>query len=495
MTSTILTKVKSVTPAGWFNLTMLAIFTILLGIFLSVMPKCTDDYWFMSELSGWYHSQDIPDASDGGNIFKAGIPWDDIIYTIQLHWIYDNSRLSNMLVMPALLLPKWLGSLFVLICWLWAVKLSFKLANIQLSSPLISVGVVMWLLFIPWYNQMGSLVFQFNYILPTAVSLTLITFLKINKEPAPDTGNSIIKKKKLLQILGGGVLGLISGWFHEGFSLPILIGILTLMAIDKGYRNPKYYSAVIGLIIGLLIIFLAKGLLVRLGVFKEISHSFLQSIPYLIVQNIPYYIFLILIFIVNAKGNLIKFLRTHKLVLFGVISGFIPMVITLRTFNEGRVTWWTQVISIICILYLCRLRWSRYWDKYTGKLLIWFVPCLLFSLIHFTVADYYVIKINRYYKKGIRDYIANPDKTVFGDVVTSDDLPLICVRMPDIVSDYYFNLMGKFLSAWSGKSDFAVIPLQLRNASQNSGKSLEGNLNARIIDNKIGESLRNYPCH
>lgn len=63
----------------WNGLWLL-LFFIGTGIFFIGMPKYCDDYWYMFHLQPWFESQGI-DVPSGGDIFRFGIPWEDIYQT------------------------------------------------------------------------------------------------------------------------------------------------------------------------------------------------------------------------------------------------------------------------------------------------------------------------------------------------------------------------------------------------------------------------------
>lgn len=145
------------------------------GVFFIGMPKYTDDYWYMMHLRPWFESQDIIYPEDGGNILRGGIPFREIWATWSEHYGNDNIRFGNLLAPILLIFPKWIGSGFTLVCLGIAVIGGFVLADINWrKSPFVPIGLCMWMFLLPWYDGMGSLVFQLNYAFTPAV---IIVFL------------------------------------------------------------------------------------------------------------------------------------------------------------------------------------------------------------------------------------------------------------------------------------------------------------------------------
>lgn len=454
---------------NWNGL-ILIIFIVLIGIFLIGMPKYADDYWHAVPLVEWFYKQNIADINNGGDIIKYGFPSEEITQAIIERWNSDNVRLGNTLAIVFMIFPKWLGSGLALLVWIYIMFQSFILADIKFNkSALVGLGILLWGWFMPWQNSMGAIMFQFNYILATGISLWFIYL--------------IFRKKNALLLF---LVGIIVGWWHEGFSIPIAIGLLGLILLYKNNRNSTYYWGFIGVIVGILIIALMPSTTTRVDNFFNLSYyGLISKAGYAFANNILYY-FLILIFIYLQFTKHKSLINSDRLVAFCIISGFIPILISLVTYTEARVTWWTQIVSIIAVLKVFKQILPNYWNKYKFSNLWWIFPCLILLFIHLSLADAAVIRMKNAQAQSIQDYIMNPDKTVFTDMVLSIDQPALALRMPDVM--FYTErhlLVGKYLERWSGKDNFAMIPKELEFVDGNKGRILDGNIKAREFAGRI----------
>lgn len=467
------------------NYPLLFFFIVLIGIFLIFMPKYMDDYWFMINLNDWFYKQNIPDITMGGNIFKEGIPWKQIFETWEFRWSHDNGRLGNIIATILLLCPKWVGSSICLCAWIWCMQLSFELTNIKIAnSPLVSAAIILWTLLLPWSNHMGVMVFQFNYLIPSALSLYLIKYLNLLSISNPKIKRNRKDPKRYLYVFWAFFLGLIVGWWHEGFSIPVAFTILIFYFFFKQDRNIFIIFSLIGLFIGILILVIAPGTKLRAAYNDDVEIGFLMKASRIIIYNVGYYLYLFVLLMTTAKIKIRNLFR-DKTVLFCLISGIFPILMATQFISEARVTWWTQVISIIGILYTLNKYWGKYWRVYRINNLFLIIPALIFIYAHLIISDIYVIHINKVTKEGIQSYITNPEKSNFGDVVTAYDLPMITLRMPDVAYSGDLNHSANFFEKWTGKKTFNIIPQDLRYIDSQSGRPLEGNLNARVKNNLV----------
>ena len=58
-----------------WNAVWIALFVAGFGFFFIGMPKYYDDYMYMVHLRPWFASQGIDFPENGGDVFRAGIPW------------------------------------------------------------------------------------------------------------------------------------------------------------------------------------------------------------------------------------------------------------------------------------------------------------------------------------------------------------------------------------------------------------------------------------
>lgn len=92
----------------------ISLFAIGMGIFLIGMPKYLDDLWFLCSFGDWFRGNGVDYPTNDINLFSTEFPWKEIQETWRDHYMYDNARLGNIIVVLFLLLPKWIGSLICL---------------------------------------------------------------------------------------------------------------------------------------------------------------------------------------------------------------------------------------------------------------------------------------------------------------------------------------------------------------------------------------------
>lgn len=507
-------KLNNISISGWFNIAVLTIFIILLGIFFCGMPKYYDDYSYQQTLAPWYVSQGIYDITEGGDILNYGIPWDSIYEMWHGRAMVDNVRLGNILIVLLLMLPKWLGGLISLSAWVIAMILSFKLAGVEIkSSALVSLAIIIWGIFLPWQSAMAVLDFQFNYILPTALSLILIYKFRACLSPSLQRSKKVNTVRYPDFIAGAGYLflGIIIGWWHEGFSIPVAAGLIFLCAAYRNFRNYKIYCSILGLVVGIVVLALAPGTAVRLHAYHStIISKFINTFAF----NLPYFFFIAFVWLAARKSGF-RQIRQNKLLMFCMISGLIPILMGFATFVQARVTWFTQILSVIGIMYLFQEYLTSFWKSYNLRNLLLILPFLILVLGRFAVADIYVFKARKVFSQSIDRYIKNPDKTIFSDVKTGRDFPMITGNLPDILFPVTMVEVAHFLGHKTGVENFAVIPDELQYVKRNSGmivspqgvRLYRGRLflpaehtnlkNYKIIDVKVdyGLGVRNVPAY
>lgn len=438
---------------------ILIFFSILIGIFLMAMPKYHDDYSYLQTLTDWFHDQDIPDATEGGDIFRAGFPLRGIADSWELRWNYDNTRLGNMLGVVMLLFPKWLGSLLSLIAWVFSMVASFTIAGVKIrNSALVSLGIILWGVFVPWNSHNGCLIFQYNYILSTGVTLGLLLLLGSGRGKAAVCF----------------IYGMVVGAWHEAFSIPVLVGLGVSAVCFTTCRRQRIYWAMAGLAIGIAVLASAPGTAIRI---TGIPTKFAPQKINLLLFNLPYFLFLVLTFYKGIRNGWKEVLE--KLIVFCLASGAIPIMMSCVTVLEARVTWWSQIVAVIGILTLLAEYNRSYWDRYRLGNLIWLCPCLLTVFIRFAVADVYAVRFHRLMSGAISSYRANPGVPVFTDVKPVDNLPFVAFKLPEVIIWGEMREQVRFLSAWSGERDFKILPSELRNVTGASGRQLEGDAGVR----------------
>lgn len=454
-----------------WNTLWISLFFIGIGIFLLGTPKTIDDFWFQQSLSGWYESQGMIVPEESTDIRNYGFPFEEIVATWKFRITSDNARLGNILVTPLLVFPKWIGMSAVYISFILSFFLSLRTASVDWRrSLLVSPAIFIWTFIFPWRDGMTSLVFAFNYVMPAGLSVWLCY---------------LILKKRAASNIGVLILAFLVGWWHEAFAGSLICGLIATAILYKGYRNRLTYTALAGLIAGLLLIVLPSSFGHRIGVTVS-RDSLFNNLFNCMIINFTYIIFIIMCIWWSFRRK-----RSVKdpVVIFMLFSGSVSVFLMLLTYTQSRITTWTTCASLIGILIL--LKDYRTPRSRTANIIknIATATLLALSLIHLTFVDYYSIKIYNSFFNGVHEYNENPQKQLFGKVYSPDKLPMILLNLPDhlIYNTTCHLIFTSYESSHQHipEHPFYIIPEELKYTTRESGTPLKGDLNARMYNGRI----------
>lgn len=457
-------------PCYW-NILWLFLYFAGIGFFLIFTPKYNDDHWFLSEMGDWFLNRDVFYITDGVNPFEKGMPWQEIIETIHYHYACDNARIGNMVVMPFLIMPKWIGSSICCLAWIYAVLQCLALAKIDYKkSPLLPIAIGLWYFGVPWQNHMGGLVFQFNYLIPSAIGIYIVRKL-----------NTWTAKKSRLQCLEIFLLSVILGAWHEGFALPIIAGIVMVMICYKQSRNRLYCIAFAGMLAGVSLIVLAPSFSVRTGQLNLYYMASLWDMVKRFGKITLYYHSLILVLIFleivlyRVRGSIV--FRNNRLLLFITASAIASIFVSFATTGSERSGWWCDLIVPVGILISLReVGWPGKKYSLIGITVCVVIGCLsIFSLL---LTDYYTVRNVRECRKVISECIKTNKFQVYNDWFVRFDAPLA-----------WFTKIDRYLRGWqyllppcshnkygiiNNTGYINIVPESLRDITVDSGTELVG---------------------
>ncbi len=81
------------------NSVMIRIITLMFAVCFISMPMAFDDYWYSSYIFDYKEK------------LRSGFPLREIFETWKYHWQADNGRLANVIFVPFLTIPRWVGAL------------------------------------------------------------------------------------------------------------------------------------------------------------------------------------------------------------------------------------------------------------------------------------------------------------------------------------------------------------------------------------------------
>lgn len=453
------------------NFIWIMLFMLLLGGFLIGMPKYLDDHIYLIKFSDWFFKQGIYNPEGGGNFIMGGFPWEEIKETWRARYAYDNVRFGNIIVVFFLLLPKWIGSGIAWLCCIWIFIAGMRLARIDIyRSALVALGLFLFGVCMPWRQHMGSMDYQFNYIVPTALQFLLLLQL-LQKE------NHSNQWKKWTGVF---LTGFLSGGWQEALSIPVVCGLVFISLMHKECRRSVTYWGIGGVILGILWIIAAPGQWVRVS-HTEIAVSSKLSFEYAIrtlVSTWMFWVFagLMILQIIGRRKDSKRIKRIFRDVRlqFMLVSGFVSVGIVVFTYADARVGWWATVCGIFGVLYLLRKYHHSYWRSYTSRNILAASIFLILAFSHRIIVDYDVVRIRRSFLDSIEAYNAHPDEPVFvemgersiGTIFGNISADEIFIFGTWGATDYYGNRYRRKYNA---------IPKALENITSATARKIPGN--------------------
>ncbi|MDE6381337.1 MAG: DUF2029 domain-containing protein [Muribaculaceae bacterium] len=451
-----------------FNLVLWVLTVTGMGVFLIGMPKYCDDWWYMERLRGWFESQGVWYPTDGGDILSAGIPWPDIAGVWKDHIMTDNSRLCNILVVPFLLLPKWVGSTLALAAWVYAMWGSFRLAGADWRrSPLVPAAFALWSFLLPWREQAGALDYQFNYVLTSALAVSFLLLLR--------RGDS-------RRVWPCAVCGLLLGAWQEAFAAPIFCALIALVLFCRECRTRRYMWAVAGLGVGLLWLAAAPGLRVRIGGEVLTARFSFYRAALMFLQHPAFCLMTVMAVIALCREGWRKLVSDRFLLLL-LISAAVPLVMAFASNAMRRTGWWSDMASVIGIMMLVRILWGARCDRYSAGSAVAGLLLSVLTVAHLLYVDIYTVRISRQMRELLAQWHADPERQLFADITDETRSPAICFFMPDFtLFTYNWNVISanNYYSGHKGTMGFRVIPDTLRDIRAGEGEPVAGDSGIRL---------------
>ena len=464
-----------------WNMLWFVLFGVGIGLFLVYSPKNVDDYWFMNHLQGWFAGQGVLYPENGGNVFKYGIPFQQIFEIWKEHWLNDNIRLGNLIAPFMLLGPKWLCSGLMLIVLLVWVYMLGKFVGLDLKrSALVGVGLSLIVFVLPWREQFGCFVFQINYIGGTFWGVLIIKELFRN--------DASCNALSLMQLF---VLGFVTFWWQEAIGIPVGVGIGMLMLCRRRFRNLRTLAILIGLIIGTVTILIAPGMQRRMHASLNLNHL-LPTMSDILYIWLPGFGVIAFGVIAGIKNGFRK-VWTHPKVAFGVSSALASVAVMKLTGNYFRISWWYDVMVCVYAVYFLRIAFPRFWCRYKVRNCIVVCPLLFLSYLHLGSVGYVLAEVRKEMESNFYYGIRYPGRNRFVKYAYISDLPLLSGYLPfrypyeeyydiPLIWWYYglpYHTYFNYAEKGFGRGS---IPEALRSITSESGNLIPGNRGVRVKD-------------
>lgn len=444
-----------------WNLVWLVLFTVGFGIFFMATPKYLDDYWYMEHTYEWFEKQGVWNPDEGGNIFEYGIPWEGLGKIIEYHFRSDTSRVCNIVGPFVLLFPKWLGGLTALIALIYTVWGLFRLLHIDIrKSWLTGLALALWTLLPLWYNVMGTVIFQYNYVLSGALSVALL--LAVRRKPRSVTG-----------FTGFILLAILTAVWHEGFTVPLLAGFVTLIVFFKECRDKWTVTAAVIMLLGTIYHFAGTSTMERA---QDLGYS---GFDYKHVLITAWYHRGIWIWFIVSVAFIYYFgfrkYFTDRLIVFMLASAVVSFGLAYYT-SIPRAAWWADIASIALVL--------RMFDRldlkphgYRGWRLAVAGICMLWSGFQLTAADVYAVKYAKEYPEIVRKFLDEPDGSYFTELADYPWTGIMFMQFNDNTKFVWPEFPKQFYWGLDTDRNFLnVVPEGLRKLRLEDAQKIDGNL-------------------
>ncbi len=462
-----------------FNTLLLIIFLVGVGFYFLGTPRTGDDYAFLEFFKPWLDSQPelineqgIVMVDKGGNMFKYGFPVDEYVETLKYSFNNDNFRLSNIIAIFFLIIPRWIGTLITLLLIILIVRESFRMADLDPdSSPLMPIYLGLFTILIWTGDALNQLDFQVNYIWGVFVAVMLLRCLRSQKR---GIASSII-------------LGVVMGWWHEGLALPILVGLVAMCIVFRECRQKKYYAAIEALAIAMGFQVMSPGTYHRMNN-GLVSSSYVFDIEIIKVEireTALFWLTLLLSLIVAMRVGWRR-VFTDRLIIFLLVSSTVSLAILCRSSMFCRAGFWMFYAVGVVIIRLLAIILPDFSRSYNWKNIAVGIPLLLLVYTHWGYVAYYSVKLNKIVNEQLALWLQHPGETRFADVLPLQEMPLMCGYLPtakytylpyfDWIKRYYApDIKEKYGKSVTGYDEMmSLIPERLRDVTADSGRAMPG---------------------
>lgn len=471
---------ERVCRAGIINWCLIGIFVALVGVMMLVMPRMLDDLWYSLQLRPWYEAQGIPFPTQDGDVLHTPGVWSGIRQIWLDHYYTDNIRLGNIIAPVLIVLPLWIGKSLSVFLLLYVVACSLRMAGVNMRrSPLVVLMLVLLSVILTWNEYLVALDYQINYVWSSALALWLLASLGL---PHVDCPLSV--RPSPVRTVWLFILGLLCGWWHEGFGVPVAGALILMSILFKNWRRSKFIAAELGLVVGTLLLALSPGMMGRVGAEVDKTMSFSTVASYGAMSCL--WVTSIIILLVKERGHYGHFVRTDALSLFLAVTCLISFVIAFKVNSPTRPSWWGRLCSIILFVHVLRRYWPDYWATYRSCR-IWplLLICLTACYVRFGFGISACLEYRYLFPKYVEEYRKGPREWVFGTVYEPQMLSPVSYYLP---FHRFPNEVMSRVDVYTRKSEEGlpglgwVIPSELRYVNGNSGKEVPGGSGVRELD-------------
>lgn len=456
--------------------------TFLLLIFIAALyatlsyltPLAYDDWVFMAE---WH------------NINGDEAPGLSTLYEFRQYIAeYDNGRLANVLSPLSTIFSPWkqlfpfATGICVALIILFTTVFSFGRNGIR--PYFISIVWGACFLMLPWRNRFFVADYSLNYIWASVITMLFMAYVVYNERKGWNAYNSVFAL--LLAFLA-------AGW-HEGFAVATLGGFLLLSIVRKFKFSVQWYSVGIVYAAVTLLFCICPGLIQRSreqfgveAVGAQYYKLFFDFLPVIILIWT-----VILMAAVKPWRALLAEAWKNQWFVIGIGIVTVGTLLSLLFTHQPRSAFWPDLMALIMFFILTGRFWGFLYSKVYGT----YVAALALGVCVVPLCCFIIPWQYRLYKESeiiLTKMAASPSGTVYHDIITAKDLPLLTLKVPNHpawVSDFHYHGIQEF----TGKPFPAVLPTELDSPDiPVAAQRLEGNAGVYRVGNSLFIAGHPYP--
>lgn len=425
-----------------FDVWLIVVVMLYIAIF-ALTPMCVDDYFYS------FHSASLTSPFD-----KAAAIWQNC----QDRWHYDTGRLCNLMAPVFLgLLPKIVFSIISgFFIWM-SVRLMCRLAGVGRGSVGSWVIVFLVNFALPWFEYMFTVIFALNYLWPSALSL-LFVYWMLNF-------NAVVEKQSPSRFVVMCGIAVLTGWMHEGFSVPVIAGLTATWALTRHRPAKREFILFLCFVVGFMLIVASPALWCRTEnmepYFRFLSPG--RKIFYGIGCNSLFFgLCLFLIYLVvrrRMKRLFVDAPNIRPLIIFILASSIAATALFFKFYTGPRMAWYATQLCSIGLVAVGNKVFTPV-KRSVGHILKSAIAFLVFFNLTFAVVEQ-----NKLYNESeeiVRLFLDSPNGDVFYDNIPRHISPSLYKT-----SIRYFNMesLGIFSHYWRENDDvmLTLLPTRLKN--------------------------------
>lgn len=444
------------------NRTLLLLTVIAVGIFFIAMPRYMDDFWYMIDLKPWLEG--LSDTS----------LWPALVETWTDRLESDNARMANIVFVPFLMLPKWIGSVIAAVMWGVCMVWSLRICRVDVfRSPLTAVAVFLWTFCLPWYDTMGAQNYQFNYFFSLFFALLAIKlFLNIDK-----------KTNRWLLLF----LGFFIGSWHEGFTVPLLCAFFALLVILRRYRTTDNKFLFAGLFAGIIWLVSWPCAWNRTEYVLAVNDYGFSHLLFIAAQHPAVFLTAICCAVPLVKPTWRPVFKDPVVVLL-LINVVVSFLIHFFTLRSPRAGFWAEACAVMLVICFLRHFWPVFATAYSLRRFLYLSPFILIVLVHWTLVDCYSVRIRHSFDLAVNEWKCGSQPHVFTEVLDEHSAPLICMFAPDfttMLAPVSLAFADVYLDNGDGRQ-FIPVPQELRDYAPSYADALpSGPLGIKVYKGRM----------